>query len=136
VFRRRRWFEGEPIAGGPKDIAWFRPDGSEMKHEDWQTDFAKSLGVFLNGEADLGRRSGGEPIRGASFYLIFNAHHEALAFRLPGEAYGAGWLREVDTAAIEPLPAGAPEPPAAEIEVAPRSLVLLRRIENPPPPLP
>jgi glycogen operon protein len=32
------------------DIGWFRPDGQEMSDDDWQTGFAKSLGVFLNGE--------------------------------------------------------------------------------------
>ncbi len=52
VFRRRRFFEGEPIFGGElSDIAWFRPDGAEMTDDDWQAGFAKSLGVFLNGEA-------------------------------------------------------------------------------------
>ena len=52
VFRRRRFFEGEPIFSGElSDIAWFRPDGEEMTDEDWQTGFAKSLAVFLNGEA-------------------------------------------------------------------------------------
>ena len=52
VFRRRRFFEGRPIFGSDlSDIGWFRPDGAEMTPDDWNTGFAKSLGVFLNGDA-------------------------------------------------------------------------------------
>ena len=37
VFRRRRFFEGEPIFGAElSDIGWFRPDGAEMTDDDWQ----------------------------------------------------------------------------------------------------
>ena len=32
------------------DIAWFAPDGTEMTDEDWDAGFAKSVGVFLNGD--------------------------------------------------------------------------------------
>ena len=50
VFCRRRWFKGQPIKGvGLEDIAWFLPEGTEMTEENWNHDFAKSLGVFLNG---------------------------------------------------------------------------------------
>src|SRR5690606_5506896 len=49
-FRRRLWFRGQPIKGsGAEDIAWFLPDSTEMSEENWNHDFAKSLGVYLNG---------------------------------------------------------------------------------------
>ena len=52
VFCRRRWFQGRPIHGSDvSDIGWFTPGGTEMSDEDWQAGFAKSLGVFLNGDA-------------------------------------------------------------------------------------
>ena len=52
VFRRRGWFKGRPLHGaGISDIAWLRTDGEPMSEEDWQQGFAKSLMVFLNGEA-------------------------------------------------------------------------------------
>ena len=52
VFCRRRWFQGRPIHGsGVSDIGWFTPGGVEMSEEDWRAGFAKSLGVFLNGDA-------------------------------------------------------------------------------------
>ena len=37
VFRRRRFFDGEPIRTGDevRDIAWLTPAGEEMTHQDW-----------------------------------------------------------------------------------------------------
>src|SRR6201999_1901034 len=51
VFRRRRFFSGRPERCGDQlpDIAWFAPDGAEMTDDDWESGFAKSLGVYLNG---------------------------------------------------------------------------------------
>ena len=51
VFCRRRWFQGRPIHGkGVSDIAWFKPDGTRCPRRTGAPGFAKSLGVFLNGE--------------------------------------------------------------------------------------
>ena len=99
VFCRRRWFQGQPIKGiGLEDIAWFLPDGTEMDHEHWSHDFAKSLAVFLNGRGIQSVGSKGEKIMDDDFYLLFNAHHEPLTYRLPPARYGAGWIKVLDTA--------------------------------------
>jgi isoamylase len=51
VFHRRRWFHGRPIKG-VADIAWLTPAADEMTDHDWQQGpLAKSLGVYLNGQA-------------------------------------------------------------------------------------
>src|SRR5690349_8431136 len=100
VFRRRGWFKGRPLRGkGISDIAWFRTDGGEMSEEDWQTGFAKSLMVFLNGDGLHDLDEAGKRIRDASFLLLFNAHHEALDFTLPGAMFGNTWQLVLDTAA-------------------------------------
>ena len=52
VFRRRRFFAGDAKHGGKSelgDIEWFRPDGHEMDDGYWNSGFARSLMVFLNG---------------------------------------------------------------------------------------
>ncbi|MGV3704939.1 MAG: glycogen debranching protein GlgX [Arcticibacter sp.] len=98
VFRRRRWFTGQPIKGiGLEDIAWFLPEGQEMPDENWNHDFAKSLGVFLNGNAIRSVGPKGEKIVDDSFYIIFNAHYEPLNFVLPEERYGKEWAKVLDT---------------------------------------
>ena len=49
AFRRQKWFNGKKYGKGQEDIAWFLPEGTEMTAEHWTKDFAKSIGVFLNG---------------------------------------------------------------------------------------
>ena len=99
VFRRRNWFIGQPVKGqGLEDIAWFLPEGTEMTEQNWNHDYAKSLGVYLNGHGihSLGPR--GEQVIDDSFYIIFNAFHETLEYTLPPKKYGNKWQVEVTTA--------------------------------------
>ena len=98
AFRRRKWFQGLPIKGkGLEDIAWFLPEGAEMSEENWNHDFAKSLGVFLNGKGlhHVGPR--GEKIIDDDFYLIFNSHFEALDYSLPQKLAHKKWTKILDT---------------------------------------
>jgi isoamylase len=98
VFCRRTWFQGRPVReSGLDDIGWFQPDGEQMKEHNWKEDFAKSLGVFLNGHGIKGRDNIGRRILDNSFYLIFNAHHGDLHFKLPGLKYGELWVKVLDT---------------------------------------
>jgi glycogen operon protein len=98
TFCRRRWFQGQPIKGiGLEDIAWFLPDGSEMSDEHWNNDFAKSLAIYLNGRGLHSVGPKGEIVVDDSFYLIFNAHHEQLQFKLPSPKYGKSWQIVLDT---------------------------------------
>jgi glycogen operon protein len=101
VFSRRRFFQGRPVRGrgrdGLKDIAWFKPDGEEMGDADWDTGYARSLGVFFNGQAipDVDRH--GQPVRDDSFYLLFNAWDRPLDFVLPAEMASRAWDVALDT---------------------------------------
>ena len=98
AFRRRRWFKGRPLRGkGIADIAWLRIDGETMSEEDWNTGFAKSLMVFLNGRALNDLDPDGKPVRDDSFLLLFNAHHEPLEFTIPPASFAARWSVAVDT---------------------------------------
>ena len=131
VFRRRRWFLGRAIHGeGVRDIGWFRPDGELMSHEDWLHGFAKSLGVFLNGDAIPSRNAEGEEVKDDSFYVLFNAHHEPLPFRLPDRpGWGDRWREVLDT--DEPLPEeGGIFEAGSEVTVQGRAVVVLKRVEG------
>lgn len=99
VFCRRKWFQGMSVTGkGLEDIAWFLPEGSEMNDDHWQHDFAKSLGVYLNGKGIHTVHADGTAVVDDSFYIIFNAHHEPLEFRLPPVKYGRHWTLVLNTA--------------------------------------
>ncbi len=132
VFCRRRFFQGRPIHGSAvSDIDWFTPGGDEMSEEDWNVGFAKSLGVFLNGEAIPTPNERGEPIVDDTFYVMFNAHHEPLPFTLPDQRWGDAWCVVLDTfEAADHLAEesrGCAYGPRATVEVRAWSLVLLRR---------
>jgi isoamylase len=128
VFRRRRFFQGKPIHGSDvKDIAWFTPDGSEMTEENWGEGFAKSIGVFLNGEAIPSPNARGERIQDDSFYLIFNAHHESLVFILPDSNWGQKWKRVLDTQELKFSDNDEEFGAGEKIEVQARSMVVFQR---------
>jgi glycogen operon protein len=129
VFRRRRWFLGTRIHGeGVRDIAWFRPDGELMGNEDWQKGFAKSLGVFLNGDAIPSLDARGDPVVDDSFCVLFNAHHEAVSFRLPAHPeWGEGWVKVLDTAGPGFVAGGEPLEAGAALEVGARAVVVFWR---------
>ena len=128
VFRRRRWFQGQPIKGiGLHDIAWFVPEGSEMPDENWSHDFAKSLGVFLNGHGLRSVGPKGEQIIDDNFYVIFNAHHEPLSFVLPPKQYGNKWIKVLDTAENFVDKEGSLHKASESIIVESRSIVLLKQ---------
>jgi isoamylase len=98
IFCRRKWFQGQPIKGmGVEDIAWFLPEGTEMTEEHWNTSFAKSLAIYLNGKGIRTPGPKGEAVVDDSFYVIFNAHHEDLKYKLPEEKYGKQWIKVLDT---------------------------------------
>ncbi|MGO4603608.1 glycogen debranching protein GlgX [Terrabacter sp. 2YAF2] len=127
VFRRRRFFAGSADHGGESelgDIAWFTPEAQHMDEEDWSNGLAKSLMIFLNGSAIPEPDPRGQQILDDSFLVMFNAHDEPLAFTLPEEEYGAHWLPVIDTALHE-IDAS-PLDPTWQIQVQPRSIVVLR----------
>lgn len=130
VFRRRRFFRGQPPPGsadGLCDIEWLTPSGDQMSQEDWDTGYAKSVAVFLNGDALSEPSPRGQPITDASFLLLFNAHSADLRFTLPDERYARGWIVALDTATPEEdrgiLKAG------GQLDAESRSLLVLRRAE-------
>ncbi len=98
VLRRRRYFDGRPIRGTDvSDIAWFTPAGNEMTDSEWDDDFAKSLAVFLNGDAIPTPGARGERIVDDSLLVLFNAHNDSIPFLVPDERWGKDWRVALDS---------------------------------------
>jgi isoamylase len=134
VFCRRRWFQGRPIHGsGVSDIGWFTPGGAEMSEDDWRAGFAKSLGVFLNGDAIPTPNERGERVVDQSFYVMFNAHHEPLAFTMPEGKWGQRWTQVLNTYESSELlsdeKVGLEVAAGGTLKVQAWSTILLRRIQ-------
>ncbi|HZU22700.1 MAG TPA: glycogen debranching protein GlgX [Terriglobales bacterium] len=122
---RRRKFSSDRTAhpGVVKDLAWYRPDGEEMTEADWTASWARSVGLMFNGNTldeldDLAR-----PVVDNSFLILVNSHHEPVTYKLPDSPLGHGWETVVNTTCLEdPFRRSAA---AGEVEVGPRSLILL-----------
>jgi isoamylase len=99
IFRRRRFFTGEPV-GDTKvpDIAWLRRDGELMTEADWSTRSGMTMTVFLNGHGLPERDALGEAITDDSFLLLFNPLGDHVSFTLPARDYGRTWEIVVNTA--------------------------------------
>ncbi|HEX8081764.1 MAG TPA: glycogen debranching protein GlgX, partial [Jatrophihabitans sp.] len=135
TFRRRRFFDGRPVKrqgeGAPlPDIAWLRPDGSEMTEDDWGSGFGRAVAVFLNGEAITGTDDRGGRVIDDSFILCFSAHHEPIEFTPPSELQHSSWQVVLDTAATAADEDADIKPilPGASVTVAPRTMVVLRSL--------
>jgi isoamylase len=128
VFRRRRFFAGDAAHGGRSslgDIEWFKPDGASMDDADWNSGFARSLMVFLNGDAIPELDSMGRTISDDHFLLLFNAHWEPISFTLPPKAFGSNWQVRLDTASAAVDPPEKPRRARSKLPVQGRSLVVL-----------
>ncbi|MCU1491239.1 MAG: glycogen debranching enzyme, partial [Acidimicrobiaceae bacterium] len=136
VLHRRRWFQGRPFRGeGVSDIAWFSPKGHEMTEEDWQVSFAKSVGMFLNGEELPPPVLRGERITDDNFFIILNAHWDEIAWIVPDDRFAGEWQVVLDTALDEPFPPDGELsfPAEASYRVDGRSVVVLRSARATPP---
>jgi glycogen operon protein len=105
VFRRRRFFAGDAAHGGESDlgdIEWLSSDGTDMDENDWLNGYARTLMVFLNGDAIPEPDLKGVRIADSHFLMLFNAHSDPVDFALPPEKYGAGWRVRLDTTVAEP----------------------------------
>jgi glycogen operon protein len=92
VLQRRRFFLGEHIWDSRmRDLAWFRPDGTEMSPEDWQQPFVRSLALLLGGDATALLDESGNPVVGEPVLVLINAHHEPIVFTLPGSEWSVNW---------------------------------------------
>ena len=127
VFYRRKWFQGRAIHGSDvSDIGWYNPDGGEMTEEQWKIDFAKAIGIFLNGEEIPASGERGERVIDDSFMMFFNAHYELIEFAIPSQLQDRSWIVTIDTSKPCFLKNGKRYQGKVPIPVMERSIVVLR----------
>jgi glycogen operon protein len=127
IFRRREFFKGVPVGNvGRKDVAWLKPDGHEMTTEEWEKDFARCLGMWLNGEQLPETDDHGRQLHDASFLVLFNTHDGMIEFKLP--EHGGTWAAEVDTSYETGEPAAERTSPQGVYPLQGRSIVILREV--------
>jgi isoamylase len=127
VLRRRRFFHGDTGVDGLGDLVWFTPMGTEMQNGDWTRDDARSVAVFLNGDAISEPDPRGEPVVDDSFLILLNSDHEPLDFLLPPKEYGEHWTVVVDTSTAQGGAGEEPHAAGSTIALEARSTLVLTR---------
>jgi isoamylase len=126
VFRRKKYFQGRHLRGSDvRDLTWLSPTGGQMTDDEWDTGWARTLGVRLAGDALGEVDENGDLLEDDTLLLLMNAHHESVPFRLPG-GDGVIWDVLVDTTAADGRSA-AKHGAGSTLELRDRSLLLLRR---------
>src|SRR5271166_1761584 len=125
VFRRRNFFQGRPIHGlDVKDIYWLTPAGTEMSDQDWNSGYARCLGVGLLGGQIDETDAQGERIISGSFLILLNANDECVSFRLMARAREQNWQLVFDTSSASMTVRILGR--LAEYPLQPRSVAVLR----------
>jgi isoamylase len=92
ALRRGDFLRGAPSPGGrAKDIVWMRPDGTEMRAEDWAAPEQAAIAFRLEGSPP------GAKAHDEALFVMMNGEHESSTFTLPGPALGAAWKVLIDT---------------------------------------
>ena len=108
--------------GGPKDLAWIAPNGSEIRDEAWHDAGSHTLGMFVAGDI---KTHDDQLIHDDSFLFIVHAGAEATEFTLPSQPYGSSFLCIIDTY-TDTSAGGAVLASGERLTVGPYSSVLLQ----------
>jgi isoamylase len=97
ILRRGRFLNGKYNEdAGVKDITWLNPAGNEMTDEEWQDGNARSIGMVLDGRAQVsGVRERGQD---TTLMVMINAYHEGVEFDVPEREDCPAWKVVVSTA--------------------------------------
>lgn len=96
--RRSKFFQDRQIRGSlVRDIAWFDACGSEFSDENWQTTWAKSIAILLNGQTLGVADENGKEVKDDSFLFLINAAPDGVEFTLPESPTKKQWVQVLDT---------------------------------------
>ena len=99
VLRRRAHFDGTPVSTvGEKDLAWLRPDGSEMQQADWGRPSQQAFGMLIHGQATDEIDEKGKLLTGRTLLALWNASANFQHFRLPVLESAGQWRLLLNTA--------------------------------------
>ncbi len=126
TLRRRKFFQGRKVRGSEaKDITWFRPDGKEMRKDDWKDPHVRCIGLRLAGDAISEVDDQGNPILDDTLFVLMNAYHEKLSFVLPGHEDDQCWEPALDTSWAGPKTTEEPMFAGESYPLEARSVALL-----------
>ena len=128
VLRRRDFLTGDPPPGSQeKDVTWIRPDGEEMKEDDWSDAENRTIGMLLLGRAADEVDGRGRTARGDTLLLLLNAGTRSRSYTLPRVSEPGRWEELLNTARPGPWSRVVRTP---TVNLTAHSSLLLRRTER------
>ncbi|HEY5955252.1 MAG TPA: hypothetical protein VIV60_01815, partial [Polyangiaceae bacterium] len=79
-------------------VTWLRPDGTELREEDWTSATEHCLGMLIRGDVPELLDELGHPLQEASLLVFFNASHRSKAYTIPKFAHPGTWRELLNTA--------------------------------------
>jgi isoamylase len=126
AFRRHSFPRGFRTSTGTKDLAWLRPDGTELNDSDWFNTGDVTVGMYLSGELTGIDGVDGGPTDGHSFLVVVHAGADDVDYAVPGEPWGTSWSLLLDSAHERPLAEPLPYKSGDTLLLVSRSAVVLR----------
>ncbi len=126
ALRQRHHFVGTPaIEGGPKDLAWFHPEGREMAERDWYDESLHAVGMFVSGDPLRSPGPRGEQQRDRSFLIWLHSGPDPVRITLPVNQ----WIRhgEVVLSTDADLQPGHPVSAGTSLTLGGHSVLVLRQ---------
>ncbi len=106
------------------DVTWVRQDGNAMTEDEWNAGWIRAVGLLLSGATLNDVTPGGEPITDDTFFILMNAHHEDLDFKLIEPRPGKIWEVSFDTRVAHSQP-GEQKEGCSTYNLMARSVVVL-----------
>ncbi len=97
VLQRSKFFQKPMEESDSHDIHWLTPHATPMQPSDWEADFARCVGVLLDGKMRDEVDEQGRPLVGDSLLMLFNASDLDLPFVLSKVAETEYWEVAIDT---------------------------------------
>jgi glycogen operon protein len=128
IFRRRRFFDGEPSDANHDlaDIKWYGANGSPMSNQEWDQPLNRTIMAFLNGDGLLSPSKRGERVVDDSFVILMNANSVPARFEIPAALSDRFWRIAIDTA----QPKSPDRPVVGSVKAEAWSLVVLEERRN------
>jgi glycogen operon protein len=102
-------------------LRWINPSGENQTEEQWQDPGARCIGLLL----ERGQEAAYPDAQAErTLLIVFNAHYDSVAFKLPDTDSGLDWRRLLDTQDGEAQTQGANHHSGEEIEISGRALLL------------
>jgi isoamylase len=96
LFRRRSFLAGTRREEGRfKDVAWLKPDGTELLQRDWADPRVRAFAMVLDSPGPPQNQH--DPEIGDSFLVLFNANEVDVEFSLPAPISSRLWVVALDT---------------------------------------